>query len=409
MAPRVSTRARTLPASPIRKLAPLAEEALQRGIKVHSLNIGQPDIETPIEIRSRLDGLSCPVIAYSASCGELAYLDTLIRYYRRIGIELGAGEIIATTGASEAILFTLLACADPGDEVIVVEPFYTNYKAFACMAGLRLVPVPADARRGFHLPPREVWEAAITPRTRLVILCNPNNPTGAVYTPQELAMVADFVASHDLFLLSDEVYRELVYDGRQTISALALPRMEERVIVADSLSKRYSACGLRLGCLVTRNPTIYDAALRMAQARLSAPALAQLGAVGIDDLGEAYAAGLARTYQRRRDVLYEKLSRVPGVEVSRPEGAFYLIATLPVDDADEFAAWMLGEFEYRGATVMLAPAADFHVTPGAGRNQVRLAFVLNEHDLTEAVDVLAEALAVYAGGVEARGSALARG
>jgi aspartate aminotransferase len=384
-----------MPASPIRKLAPLAEEAKQRGTHVYHLNIGQPDLETPAAMRQRVQGNQERVFAYSPSAGTPEFLDTLQAYYRRLGIELGLDELIATTGGSEAILFTLLACANDGDEALVVEPFYTNYNAFAAMGGLRLTALTSNGEDGFRLPPPAAWERKLSPRTRLVILCNPNNPTGTVYSREELLQVAELCRRHGLFLLADEVYREFVYDGRQATSALQLAGFEDLVVVVDSLSKRYSACGLRLGCLATRNRDVYSAALRMAQGRLSPPGLAQLAALGSRELGPEYAAGVVAEYQRRRDVLYEGLAQIPGVFLRKPEGAFYFIARLPVDDSEDFARWLLSDFSDGGATVMVAPAPGFYATPGLGQNEVRIAYVLKEEDLRIAVALLARALPAY--------------
>jgi aspartate aminotransferase len=276
--------------------------------------------------------------------------------------------------------------------VLVVEPFYTNYASFAMMAGLRLVPLTARAEDGFHLPPREAWTRALSPRTRAVILCNPSNPTGTVYTREELDQVAAFCREHDLFLIADEVYREFVYDGRRATSALTLPGIEDRVVLVDSLSKRYSACGIRLGALITRNSDVYGACLRMAQGRLSPPGLAQAIAVGLTEIGPEYARAVVAEYQRRRDVLFDGLSRLPGVFLRKPEGAFYFVARLPIDDADEFARWLLADFQHEGATVMVAPAPGFYATPGLGRNEVRIAYVLNERDLRASIGILAHAL-----------------
>src|SRR5262245_31166750 len=330
--PQVSDRGRSLPASPIRKLTPLADEARRRGIHVHHLNIGQPDLDSPEVMRARLARYEEKLFPYSPSAGTAEFLSALQVYYRRLGIELGLGDIIATTGGSEAILFAFLACAGEGDDALVVEPFYTNYNAFAGMAGVRLVPLTSRAEDGFHLPPRAEWERALTPRTRLVLLCNPNNPTGTVYRREELEEVAGLCRERGLFLVCDEVYREFVYDGGAATSGLALAGCEDLVVVADSLSKRYSACGLRLGCLVTRNPGIYQAALRLAQGRLAPPALAQLMAVGLTELGEDYYASVVREYQARRDLLYAGVSAIPDVFLRKPEGAFYFVARLPVDD-----------------------------------------------------------------------------
>ena len=397
MAPSVSKRGRAMPASPIRKLMPLAEEAKKRGVHVYHLNIGQPDLETPGPVRARLTLLeSEKVYAYTPSGGTPEYLDSLLRYYRRNGIALTLDQIIATTGGSEAILFAMMACADEGDEGLVVEPFYTNYSAFAAMAGVRLVPLPSRVEEGFHLPPREVWERAVAPKTRFVLLCNPNNPTGTVYRREEVEMVADLCRSRGLYLIADEVYREFVYDGRESVSALTLPGLEESVIVVDSLSKRYSACGIRLGCLATRNRGVYQACLRMAQGRLSPPGLAQFVAVGAAELGADYVAGVVAEYRRRRDVLYHGLSEIPGVFLTKPEGAFYFVARLPVEDCEDFASWLLSDFELDSATVMVAPARGFYATPGLGANEVRIAYVLKEEDLVASVRILKAALEKYA-------------
>ena len=392
----LSRRAQAMPASPIRRLAPLAEAAKARGVRVYHLNIGQPDIETPACMRARLRELDDKVLEYSPSPGTPEFLRSLRRYYEtRLGLTLDERHILATTGGSEAILFAFLACANDGDDVLVVEPFYANYRAFATMAGLNLVPVTSRGRDGFHLPPRDVFERALTPRTRIVILCNPNNPTGTVYSPEELEAVAGFCRDHGLFLVSDQVYREFVYDGRTAMSALELNDADDFVIVVDSLSKRYSACGIRLGCLVTRNREVSQACLRMAQGRLSAPGLAQMIAVGARELGPEYTAAVVSEYQKRRDILFAGLTAVPGVFLRKPEGAFYFIARLPVEDSEDFAAWLLSDFSHEGATVMVAPAPGFYATPGLGRDEVRIAYVLCTADLEAAVRVLAHALPQY--------------
>ena len=394
MKPRVSERGRTMPASPIRELMPLADAARRRGVRVLHLNIGQPDLETPPAMRRRL--LEAPeIFAYSPSAGTPECVATLSGYYRRLGLEVSPEHMVVTTGGSEAILFALLACAGPGEEALVVEPFYTNYIAFAAMAGVSLVPLRARAEDGFHLPPLAEFERARSPRTRLVLLSNPNNPTGTVYERREVEAVAAFCREHGLFFVSDEVYRELVYDGRQATSVLQLPDLEEQAVLVDSLSKRYSACGIRLGCLVTRNPEIQGAALRMAQGRLSPPGLAQLVATGASELGPEYAQGIVREYQARRDVLYEGLSRLPGVFLRQPEGAFYFVPRLPIEDGRHFARWLLSDFQLDGVTVMVAPAEGFYLTPGLGRDEVRIAYVLKREDLETAVRVLAHALPAY--------------
>ena len=375
---------------------PLAEEAKKRGVKVYHLNIGQPDLETPAPMRERLRQLQEKTYAYSPSGGTPEYLASLQHYYRRIGVPLAANELIATTGGSEAVLFSFFACANEGDDVLVVEPFYTNYNSFAAMAGVRLVPLTASGTDGFHLPGRDAWEKALTPRTRLAILCNPNNPTGTVYTREEIVRVAEFCRDRGLFLVLDEVYREFVYDGRQSHSGLTFPGFEKQIVVVDSLSKRYSACGIRLGALATRNRDVHEACLRMAQGRLSPPGLAQFVAVGASELGPEYFAGVVGEYQKRRDVLYEGLRKIPGVFLAKPEGAFYFVARLPIEDGDDFARWMLADFSHEGATVMVAPASGFYATPGKGKDEVRIAYVLKSEDLAVSVRILEAALEAYA-------------
>ena len=394
MVPKISERGLRMPASPIRKLMPLADEAKRRGVRVYHLNIGQPDLETPAAMRAKL-AQAPSIYAYTPSAGTAECLATLREYYRRLGIPLEVDQIIATTGGSEAILFALTACANEGDEALVVEPFYTNYLAFATMAGVRLVPLRARGEDGFHLPPIEQWREALTSRTRVVLLCNPGNPTGTVYRPDEIAAVAAFCRENGLFLVADEVYREFVYDGRSSASVLSLPGGEDIAVLVDSLSKRYSACGIRLGCLATRNRDVYTAALRMAQGRLSPPGLAQLVALGATELPADYARGIVREYQGRRDVLFEGLSRIPGVFLRKPEGAFYFVARLPVEDGDDFASWLLTDYSFDGATVMVAPAQGFYATPGLGRDEVRIAYVLKKDDLEASVRILGHAIPTY--------------
>jgi aspartate aminotransferase len=394
MRPEISPRARAMPASPIRRLAPYADEAKRRGVHVFHLNIGQPDLETPAAFRAKLGEVD-RVIAYTPSGGTPGYLDALAHYYRQLGYELSPQEIVATTAGSEAILFAIFAASSAGDEALTAEPYYTNYNSYATMAGVRIVPLTAKGEDGFHLPPRAAWERALTPRTKLFVLCNPNNPTGTVYSKEEVVAVAEFCRDHGLFLISDEVYREFVYDGCEAVSALSLAGFEEQVIVVDSLSKRYSACGIRLGCLVTRNRDVHQAALRMAQGRLSPPALAQLMATAIPDIPAGYYAAMRDEYRARRDALYDGLTKIPGVFLRKPEGAFYFIARLPIDDADDFAKFLLAEFEHERQTVMVAPAPGFYATPGLGKDEVRIAYVLKREDLLRAVDVLAVALERY--------------
>ena len=389
----VSARGLAMPASPIRKLMPLAEEAKRRGRHVYHLNIGQPDLETPAVMRARLKDAP-KVLAYSPSGGTPEYVESLRLYYARLGIELSPGEILATTGGSEALLFAFMACADAGAEILTVEPFYTNYRSFAAMAGLTIVPLVTRGEDGFHLPPRAAWEAKLTGKTRIVLLCNPNNPTGTVYTHEEILPVAEFCRDHGLFLISDEVYREFVYDGRHAVSAHTLG-FPDLIVVVDSLSKRYSACGIRLGSLTTRNTDVASAANRMAQGRLSPPGLAQLIAPGAAELGEDYAMGVVSEYEKRRDILFRGLGEIPGVFLRKPEGALYFVARLPVEDSEDFAAWLLTSFEKGGKTVMVAPAPGFYATPGLGLNEIRIAYVLKEDDLEDAVRILAAALPAY--------------
>ncbi|MCC6132687.1 MAG: pyridoxal phosphate-dependent aminotransferase [Acidobacteria bacterium] len=384
-----------MPPSPIRKLAPLANAAKSRGVKVYHLNIGQPDLETPEPIRARLSTITEKTYAYSPSEGTPEYLDSLRQYYHKRGIDLKPGQIIATTGGSEAVQFALMAVGDPGDEVMVVEPFYTNYRSFAAMAGMKLNTLTAHGDDGFHAPPLSVWEKALTEKTRAVLLCNPSNPTGTVFSREEVVMVAQFCRDHGLFLISDEVYREFVYDGREATSALNLAGFEEIVIVVDSLSKRYSACGIRLGSIASRNSEVMDTMNRLAMGRLSPPGLAQRIAPGALLLGPEYTEGVVTEYQKRRDILCEGLGKIPGVFVRKPEGAFYMVVRLPIEDSEDFAAWLLTSFSYNGSTVMVAPAPGFYATEGLGKDEVRIAYVLKQDDLEASIDILAHALTAY--------------
>jgi aspartate aminotransferase len=397
MGVRVSERGARMPASPIRKLMPLADAARARGIHVYPLNIGQPDLETPEPMRRRLEAAP-QIFAYTPSGGTPECVEALRTYYRSIGLDIPASDILVTTGGSEAILFAMNALADPGDDILVPEPFYTNYAAFAAMSSVSINPILTLGVDGFHLPKREVWEAALTPRTRAVLLCNPNNPTGTVYSHEELVDVAVFCRDRGLFLVVDEVYREFVYDGRERPNALALAGFDDLLVVVDSLSKRFSACGIRLGCLITRNREVSDACLHMAQGRLSPPGLAQIVAGGIGDLPPEYYAGVASEFQARRDVLYEGLCDIPGVFLRKPEGAFYFVARLPVEDSEDFARFLLGDFSLDGGTVLVAPAPGFYATPGRGHNEVRIAYVINRQELAASVRILAAALDAYSGG-----------
>ncbi|MEO8360899.1 MAG: pyridoxal phosphate-dependent aminotransferase [Vicinamibacteria bacterium] len=393
--PKVSERGQALPPSPIRKLAPYADAAKARGVKVFHLNIGQPDLETPKVMRDRLKSID-PVIAYSPSAGTPEYLNALSGYYKTVGLSVEPKNLIATTGGSEAVFFAFLCLAEPGDEVIVAEPFYTNYSTFAAMTGVKLVAVQTRGEEGFHLPARAAFDAVVTPRTRFVLLCNPNNPTGTVYSREEVQLVADFCRDHDLFFVSDEVYREFVYDGTVATSALDLPGFEDRVVVVDSLSKRFSACGIRLGCLVSRNPDVIGVVNKAAMGRLSPPGLAQVLALGMAEIKPEYYESVRTEYQKRRDVIYEELSKLPGVFLRKPEGAFYVVARLPVKDSDAFARFLLEDFSFEGATVMVAPAAGFYATAGLGSDEVRMAYVLNTDDLRQSIRILGEGLKAYA-------------
>lgn len=390
-----SARGQRMPPSPIRKLARYAEEAKLRGTKILHLNIGQPDLDTPACMMARLKDIQESVLEYSPSQGLPEFLDSFAKYYRSVGVEVSPAEILATTGGSEALLFAFLSVADAGDEILVTEPFYANYRSFAEMAGVKLIPLRSRGEDGFHLPQREEWEAKRTARTKAVLICNPNNPTGTVYDRAELEMLAGFCRDHQLFLVSDEVYREFVYDGRTATSALNLPGMEEHVIVVDSLSKRYSACGIRLGAFVSRSRPLFDSAMRMAQARLSPPRLAQIIAIAASELGEGYTNDVKAEYEHRRDVLYRELLKIPGVFLAKPEGAFYVVAKLPIASSDDFAQWLLTDFSSEGETVMIAPASGFYATPGLGNDEVRIAYVLRSERLERAVRILGEALVEY--------------
>lgn len=393
----LSSRAGRMPASPIRKLAPLYEQARARGVHVYPLNIGQPDIVTPQEMRAAYRSWDQPVLAYGHSAGLADYRAGLSRYYARFDIPVAADEILVTTGGSEAILFALMAVCETGDNVLVPEPFYTNYSGFAIMAGAEVRGIPTRGEDGFHLPPRTVLENLIDARTRAILWSSPGNPTGAVYTRQELAMLRDVALERGLFLLADEVYREFTYDGARHTSLFHLDGIEDRAVMLDSISKRFSACGARIGSLVTHNRDILDTCLRFGQARLCPPTVDQIAAVAALETPQSYFDGVRDEYQTRRDVLVNGLCAIPGVKCRRPAGAFYLMAELPVRDAEHFARWLLEDFAFEGRTVMVAPGPGFYITPGSGQREVRMAYVLNCDDLRGAVQVLAQALQVYPG------------
>jgi len=399
---RLSRRATAMPASPIRRLAPFAVAATRAGKRVLHLNIGQPDIPAPREILAQLQRFDQPNVAYGPSEGLPGFIEAVRVYYSRCGLEVSPEQIFVTTGGSEALLFVLAAIADHGDDVLVFEPFYTNYSGFAALVGVRTVPVTTRADEGYHLPPREVIEAAIGERTRAILLCSPNNPTGTVYTDEELERVADICRARGLFLVSDEVYREFTYDGRSHRSALTLGGLDDQVILTDSLSKRVSLCGARVGWIVSRNRELMQSVLKFGQARLCPPTLGQHLGLALNDVPASYVQGVIAEYQRRRDVVFEALSAVPGVALRRPEGAFYVCAGLPVDDAQAFAEFLLADFDVDGETVMVAPADGFYATPGLGRSEVRIAYVLEEAKLRRAMRVLSRALEAYPGRRTAR-------
>ena len=383
-----------MPSSPIRKLAPLAVAAKKEGVKVYHLNIGQPDLPTPQKGLEALKAVDRKTLEYSPSEGYPWLREKLVNYYKKYGIEVGADEIIVTCGGSEAILLGFLTCLDPDDEVIMVEPGYANYISFAKTAHLKVKTVTSRIEDGFKLPPVEAFEEAITPRTKAILLCNPSNPTGYVYTPEELQKIKEIVVKHDLFLFSDEVYREFVYNGKPYMSAMQLG-IPENVIMIDSVSKRYSECGIRVGMLVTHNKLVHDTVMKFCQARLSPPLLGQIVADASIEGTEAYAKECFDEYKARRDFFIKGLNEIPGVYSPMPEGAFYTVASLPVEDAEDFCRWLLTDFRLNGETVMMAPAAGFYSTPGLGKNQVRMAYVLKEEDLAKALKVLRAALEAY--------------
>ena len=385
-----------MPPSPIRKLVPFAEKAKSRGIKVHHLNIGQPDIETPIEVMNAVKNANIKVLAYSHSAGNESYRKKLVEYYQKNGINVTPEEIIITAGGSEAIVFGMMACLDAGDEVIIPEPFYANYNGFAVMAGVKIVPVTSSIENGFALPPISAFEKLITPKTKAILICNPNNPTGYLYSKEEMLQLEDICLRNKLFLFSDEAYREFCYEGTYT-SALHLEKIQEQVILMDTISKRYSACGARIGAFVTKNKDVYQAAMKLAQARLSPPGLAQILGEAAVDLPDDYFNEPKAAYLSRRDLLVKRLNQMEGVFCPTPGGAFYVIAKLPIDDGDRFCQWLLESFSYQDQTVMLAPASGFYETKGLGKHEVRLAYVINNDDINAAMDCLQEALKVYPG------------
>lgn len=393
--PEISSRGIEMPASPIRRLAPLADSAKARGLKVYHLNIGQPDIETPEVALDAIRNLDRKILEYSPSDGYRSYREKLVGYYAKYNIHVSADDIIITTGGSEAVLFAFLACLNPGDEIIVPEPAYANYMAFAVSAGAVIKPVVSTIEEGFALPPIEKFEKLINERTKGIMICNPNNPTGYLYSRAEMNQIRNLVQKHNLFLFSDEVYREFIYTGSPYISALHLVGIEDNVVLIDSVSKRYSECGIRIGALITKNKELRKVLMKFCQARLSPPLLGQIVAEASLDAGEEYSRIVYDEYVERRKFLIDTLNRIPGVYSPIPMGAFYTVVKLPVDDADDFCAWCLSDFEYEGQTIFMAPASGFYTDPKYGKNEVRMAYVLNKDELAKAMKVLEKALEAY--------------
>lgn len=393
--PEISMRAQEMPESPIRKLAPMATAAEERGIKVYHLNIGQPDMPTPQIGLDSLKHIDRKVLEYSPSQGHLSYRKKLVNYYAKYNIDVLPDDIIITTGGSEAVLFAFMSCLNPGDEIIIPEPAYANYMAFAISVGAKIRTIATTIEEGFSLPKVEKFEELINERTRAIMICNPNNPTGYLYTRREMNQIRDLVKKYDLFLFSDEVYREYIYTGSPYISAMHLSNIDDNVLLIDSVSKRYSECGIRVGALITRNSEVRKAVMKFCQARLSPPLLGQIVAEASLDAPEEYYRDVYDSYVERRKCLIDGLNRIPGVYSPIPMGAFYTVAQLPVDNAEDFCRWCLEEFDYEGETVMMAPAAGFYTTPGAGKDQVRIAYVLKIEDLSRALVVLRKALEAY--------------
>jgi aspartate aminotransferase len=395
MVSKISKRALETPASPIRRLVPYADEAKKRGIQIYYLNIGQPDIKTPKVWYEYIEKYKPEVVAYTHSQGLLELREAFSKYYERHNIHVTADEIMVTNGGSEAIMFALGVVCDPGDEVITIEPFYANYLGFASYLNVKLVPVTAHPEDGYRLPPMSEFEKVVSPKTKAILFSNPSNPTGTVYTYEEMKTIVDFAKKHDLVIISDEVYREFTFDGRKHISIFHFEGIEQQVIMVDSISKRYSACGARIGTFVTKNKEFYKNALKFAQARLCPAETTQFGAIGLLTLGEDYTNSVRDEYQKRRDATYEALKEIPGVVVHKPEGAFYLSAKLPVENAEDFIIWMLKEFNVDGKTTMVSPLSGFYATPGAGMSEIRIAYVLEADKLADAVKILGEGIKVY--------------
>ncbi|MFZ4102547.1 MAG: pyridoxal phosphate-dependent aminotransferase [Sphingobacterium thalpophilum] len=395
--PEISSKGRQMPASPIRKLTPFADRAKNEGKKVYHLNIGQPDIETPEGMLDAIKNIDFKVWAYTPSEGTLVYRTKLTEYYNRLGYHINPGQILVTLGGSEAITIAMQACVNEGDEIIIPEPFYANYNGFACMSNVVVKPILSYIENGFALPPISEFEKLISPKTKAIIICNPNNPTGYLYSKKELEALRELCLKYNLFLFSDEAYREFCYDGKEFISPMHLEGLDQHVIILDTVSKRYSACGARLGCLITKNKEVIAAGLKFAQARLSPGMVEQIAATAAVDTPDTYFEKVNKEYTIRRNTLVDRLNKIDGVFCPNPGGAFYVVARFPIDNADKFCQWMLESFEYENSTVMMAPATGFYSTTGAGNNEVRLAYVLNKEDLEAAMTCLEQALKVYPG------------
>ena len=395
--PNISNKGESMPQSPIRKLVPFAEKAKKRGKKVYHLNIGQPDINSPEIAINAIHDFSDKVVEYSHSAGFESYRIGLAKYYQNLGIEITHEDLMITTGGSEALLFALNSCLDAGDEIIIPEPFYANYNGFSISAGVIVKPITTSINNGFSLPVMEEFEKLITLKTKAILICNPGNPTGYLYSKEELETLRNIVLKHDLFLIADEVYREFVYDGNEHHSVLNIEGLDQNTIVIDSTSKRYSMCGIRVGCIVSKNKEVMATALKFAQARLSPPTFGQIAGQAALNTPKSYFDQVSAEYVSRRDLLVEGLNKIEGVICPKPKGAFYAIAQLPIDDADRFAQWILEDFDLNGETIMVAPAAGFYSTPNTGTNQVRIAYVLNKESLQKAIDCLDESLKVYPG------------
>ena len=395
-----SERVRAMQSSPVRRLLPYAEKAKAKGKKIYPLNIGQPDIKTPESFLESIRGFSQDVIAYATSQGNNDLRDAMSNYYKEFDIPFEREDIIVTNGGSEALLFAFMAICDPGDEILIPEPFYANYNAFAGSVNVKVTPITTKAEEGFHLPQREEIELLVTPKTRAILVSNPGNPTGTIYTVKEMDMLADIAKKHDLYIIADEVYREFVYDGLKYKSFGHIPEIADRVIIVDSVSKRYSACGARIGCIACKNKDFMAQVLKIAQGRLCVPTLEQVGATALYSTPKSYLEEVNKEYQSRRNTLYQALKKMPGVVCAEPKGAFYVMVKLPVDDAEKFIIWMLEEFEVNGETVMASAGEGFYATPGLGKQEFRLAYVLNNEDLVKAMDILKAGLEAYPGRIE---------